>query len=170
MPHVINIDSSNSVSHSKANYFNLIVGGACISLGGIGCVLTSPFIFLGGGIGFFAGLLANKNEYEWGLKGARIGSLGTLLLTQFGLDLVNASGGRDSTTLIDHTSELSNQVDAPEFKNQLLGLTPKGNTQEPTPVPTGVESEKIQFEKKSCLLNLPTQRLSKQAKHLYLCF
>ncbi|MCW8400798.1 hypothetical protein OQJ26_18610 [Legionella sp. PATHC038] len=76
---------------ASPDYLKRTVGVLLIFVSTIGLIFSSPLLFLGGLTGWLTGLFTKSNPLETTLKGAKIGSLGTISAMLFGLVLTQAT-------------------------------------------------------------------------------
>lgn len=103
---ITNQTQRKHLTHASGSYPNVLItppssaqsdlklagGIALIFVGIAGCIITSPFLFFGGTIGYLTGLMLKADPFDSGLSGAKIGSLGSISVLTFGLELVNSTG------------------------------------------------------------------------------
>lgn len=99
-----------------------IAGISLALIGGIGCVVTSPLLLLGGSIGFIAGMITQTNLFESGLQGAKIGSLGSFFTMLLGIELANGEG-EPAENIQEKVHLLTEQPIAEAHSDQTLTIT-----------------------------------------------
>ncbi|MBL7481218.1 hypothetical protein [Legionella bononiensis] len=83
----------------KPAYFKNISGYILVLIATLGVILTSPLAIFSGLFGLIYGAFTHNNLLTSGLRGAKIGSLGTVYAFNLGLDLTQATvETEDSTT------------------------------------------------------------------------
>ncbi|CDZ77151.1 hypothetical protein BN59_01433 [Legionella massiliensis] len=121
------------------DYLARIGGYFLLFIGAIGVIFTSPLSLVLGFIGFLGGLLFGK-AWDAGFVGARIGSLGSLDLTLYGLELTNATVENEepSQKQLLATEKLSIKIDSDSEQEQeratRLKKVPRRKAQEPSPL------------------------------------
>lgn len=76
---------------AKPDHLKRIAGVGLTLIGGLGCIVTSPLLLLGGGLGLITGMFWQSNPWESGLQGAKIGSLGAIFTMLLGIELTQAT-------------------------------------------------------------------------------
>jgi hypothetical protein len=85
------LSSLDAEQAAKPDHLKRIAGVGLTLLGGLGCVVTSPLLLLGGGLGLITGMFWQSNPWESGLQGAKIGSLGAIFTMLLGIELIQAT-------------------------------------------------------------------------------
>lgn len=99
-----------------------IAGISIAFIGGIGCVVTSPLLLLGGSIGLITGMITQTNLFESGFQGAKIGSLGSIYTMLLGIELANGEG-EPAENIQEKVHLLTEQPIAETHSDQTLTIT-----------------------------------------------
>lgn len=140
---------------AKPDHLKRIAGVGLTLIGGIGCVVTSPLLLLGGGLGLITGMFWQSNLWESGLQGAKIGSLGAIFTMLLGIEFAQATinAEEEQPLLIKEQSD-------PEAGTPLIAPATKDNTSSITELVSPIQSTPIQST-----LNTEAEKVSPESSH-----
>ncbi len=131
---IISIREGNLLT-GQPDYIKRFSGIVLTFVSTIGLLLTSPLLFLGGVVGLFTSFFSGTDPLESGLKGAKIGALGSINGVSLGIELTKATVAieeinQQELSLLETTSK---ELEAPVNQETITDIL----TEEP-------ESEKLE--------------------------